>query len=85
MTKKPPRLPVSTEDVKETLRLGYEEVVIYPEYCVREKQNCAQCVAEGKIKCTYASEKRHKIMRKKGEVNGKGQSKVAVGAGRRNN
>lgn len=58
MTKKAPPLRQPKPETKETIRLGPELVDVYPEYCVRVTRHCAQCVAEGKIQCTYASEKR---------------------------
>jgi len=43
------REDVDTDGV-ETLRIGTEETLVYPKYCMRYG-NCQQCDIEGKIYC----------------------------------
>lgn len=38
----------------EIVRLGNEDVEVWPEYCTRPKRNCTQCYFEGKLQCSPA-------------------------------
>jgi hypothetical protein len=45
---------LKVREFPKTVNIGYNEVKIYPEYCVMKPQNCVQCYIEGKIRCRYA-------------------------------
>lgn len=36
---------------REVIKIGFEDVEIWPDWCVREKKDCQQCQLEGKIAC----------------------------------
>lgn len=40
-----------TTERKEIVRIGYEDVEVYPDFCLREARNCQQCHFQGKIAC----------------------------------
>ncbi len=45
------KMVTKTDKGKKILRIGFEDVETWPEWCLRETQDCRQCHFEGKIAC----------------------------------
>lgn len=42
---------VDTKERMEVIKIGFEDVETWPDYCLRETRNCIQCNLQGKIAC----------------------------------